>query len=250
LAPLNNEAQRLERLQERHERQREWEEAWKLACERREKAGRKKNPRNILPQIIVTDYEFVYTCDEHVNTSNQSRDLYFEESYHVVCRPVQYISDENLKTQFLSNRMQGFQNKKPTPGFCVPYTGFDPTENVTTSFDLSEKEAESFATTETREYEPYTRLDYTDKIPGELPPGNRVDFPRDENAGIKECDGSTSESSITQDSLLVTSYTCSGSSLDTVVAEVRMTEEIKHADNTGTVCSPDSIHSPLTPFVV
>lgn len=247
---MNNEAQRLEKLQERHERQREWEEAWKLACERREKAGRKKNPRNILPQIIVTDYEFVYTCDEHVNTSNQSRDLYFEERYHVVCRPVQYISDENLKTQFLSNRMQGFQNKEPTPGFCVPYTGFDPTENVTTSFDLSEKEAESFATTETREYEPYTRLDYTDRIPGELPPGNRVHFRRDENAGIKECDGSTSESSITQGSLLVTSYTCSGSSLDTVVAEVRMTEEIKHADNTGTVCSPDSIHSPLTPFVV
>ena len=234
--PPLNEAQRLERLRKR---QREWEEAWRQACERQEKAGMKKNPRNAFPRIIVTDYEFVFACDEYVNTNDRSSDMYFEESYQVICRPVQCISDENLRRQPLPKLMQEFQ--EPMPKVCDPYTGLDPTDNVTTSFNPSERATEifvpygNFETNETMDSEAYPILDHTDKIPGELPPIKRVDSPRGENAGIKECDESASENNITEDPLLVTSYTSSGSSLETVIAEIHLIEEIKQADNTGTV---------------
>lgn len=231
MAPLDQ-SRRLERLQER---QREWEEAWRLACERREKAGeRKKNPRNLLPRIVVTEYEFVFTCDEHVNTNCQSCDIYTEESYKVVCRPVECLSDENMKTR--SVLKQRFQNGEPTAGI------YD-TKKVAADFNRSEKEPESFKSSanESRSFDPHgsletekdfednTRLDHTDKIRGEYIPENRPDSPKGENSGITECDENASKSDVTQGSLLVTSLNSPGSSLDSGIPDMRM------ADETGTV---------------
>ena len=220
MPPLND-AQRLVRLRER---QHEWEEAWRQACEKQEKCGRIRNAQNILPRILVTEYEFVFACDEHVDTNSQPCDIYFEESYEVVCRPVQYISDEDLKRQSRSKQMQRFQDL--ASGICDPHNELARTDNVTTSFDPSKKEQEeNFLTTESKNCDAYPRLDHTEVT---TPNGKRVDSPRGKNVGPQECDESMPESNNAEDPLLVKSYTSSGSSFETVVAEM-----IKQADNTG-----------------
>lgn len=232
MAPLD-ESKRLERLQER---QREWEEAWRQACEKREKAGvRKKNPQSILPRIVVTEYEFVLTCDEHVNSSDQSCDIYTEECYKVICRPVQYVSDENIKTR--SVLKQRFQHEEPTTGVCVPYTALGSTNEVTAGLEKKPesikppaKESRSFdphvslETENSKDFEDNTRLD---KLRGECTAENNVNSISGENAGIIECDENASKIDIMRDSILMTSCSSSGSSLDSGIPDMRL------ADNTG-----------------
>jgi hypothetical protein len=74
-------------------------------------------------------------------------------------------------------------------------------------------------------------LDHTDKIPEEIPAGNTVDSAQGENADLEQRDDENiPESNNAEEPLLVKSYTSSGSSIETVVAEM-----IKQADNTGIV---------------
>ena len=186
----------------------------------------------MLPRIVVTEYEF--TCDEHVNTNYQSCDIYTEESYNVVCRPVECLSDENMKTR--SVLKQRFQNGEPTAGTCD-------TKKVAADFNRSEKEPESFESSvnESRNFDPHgsletekdfednTRMDHTDKIRGEYIPENGADSPKCETSSLTECDENASKSDVTQGSLLATTLNSSRSSLDSGIPDMRMSDE------TGTV---------------
>lgn len=204
-----NEPQRQERLRER---QREWEEAWRVACERREKEPEKKtSPQVILPRITVTEYEFVYECNDHENTSNQSCDVYYEESYQVICRPVYTISDENIKKQTLSKRKQRLQNSE---------TNACGTSKV---FSSAKDESRSFVYTQTGNYNLHARVSNTENISGETVPVNTSGSLPDDDVDTKENDDK-------QVSALLTSYTSSGSSFEKLGSN-----EIRQANNTGTV---------------
>ena len=175
-----------------------------------------------------------------MNTSDQSCDIYTEECYKVICRPVQYVSDENIKTRSVSK--QRFQNREPTNGVCDPYTGLSCTNEVSVglerepeSFKPPLKESRNFdphvslETENIKDFETNTRLEHTGKLGGECTTENNVDSLPGENAGIIECDENASKIDITQDFFLVTSCSFSRSSLDSGIPDMRM------ADNTGTV---------------
>ena len=173
-----------------------------------------------------------------MNINDQSCKIYFEEEYQVICRPVQHISDDNL-----------VQNQKMMPKVFDTDTELNPSRNVPRNFDNTRKQNEVINETlnpagkDSRSFDTYgsfkppqpttTNVDNTDITDGDFIPGNAADALQGENTGTQEHDSSASEGDNTKGSLLMTSYTNSGSSLENVIREVRLMAEIKQADNTG-----------------
>ncbi|XP_028396959.1 uncharacterized protein LOC114520825 [Dendronephthya gigantea] len=224
LAPLDQ-TRRLERLQER---QREWEEAWdKLASERRERTTQKKSPENLLPQIIVTEYEFVWAShDEH---GEESCAMYLEESYQVICRQILNIFPRKnfSRTPTISNKIE-VENRKLSRGLDNTeneYRCFNPSEDVFGDIDSG-----IHVPTATIDMdEPYSsRSDHSNYTTDDFNPADEVDS--SEGGGGKIGSKTTHNSSSTICSI-------SGASLDTVghdrtVVDIAQAFGIKHADNT------------------